>query len=86
MKIRWIKLIVCLIFVQPLFCQNNTVGIKSEVNFESNSLNFDFINSLLYGGKINEETKNNWINLCKQENKIYSIFKNDFFFKRKFPS
>jgi hypothetical protein len=84
MKIRWVKFIICLIFVQPLFCQNNTVGIKSEVNFESNSLNFDFINSLLYGGRINEETKKNWINLCKQENKIYSIFKNDFFFKRKF--
>jgi len=83
MKIRWVEFIVCLIFVQPLFCQNNTVGIKSEVNFESNALNFDFINSLLYGGRINEETKKNWINLCKQENKIHTIFKNDFFFKRK---
>ena len=83
MKIRWFEFIMCLIFVQPLFCQNNTVGIKSEVNFESNALNFDFINSLLYGGTINEETKKNWINLSKQENKIHTIFKNDFFFKRK---
>ena len=80
---KYIILIICLVVSLPIFGQNNGIGIKSEFNFESNALNLDFINSLLYGGNINEQTKVNWINLCREENKIFTLFQNDIYFKRK---
>ena len=70
---RYIILIICLVVAIPISGQNNGIGIKSEFNFESNALNLDFINSLLYGGNIDEETKINWINLCREKNKICSF-------------
>jgi len=79
---RYIILIIYLVVAIPISGQNNGIGIKSEFNFESNALNLDFINSLLYGGNIDEETKINWINLCREKNKIFTLFQNDIYFKR----
>ena len=80
---RYFILIIYLLFTIKISGQNNKVGITSEFNFESNALNLDFINSLLYGGNINEETKVKWINLSQEENKIHTLFQNEFYFKRK---
>ena len=80
---RYFILIIYLLFTIKISGQNNKVEITSEFNFESNALNLDFINSLLYGGNINEETKVKWINLSQEENKIHTLFQNEFYFKRK---
>ena len=76
---------ILLFFFIPLalISQENKYEIdwKSSFLFESNSLNKDFLKSMIYGGYISEEMKNNWIALGNQNNIINSQIKNGFSFK-----
>ncbi len=65
-----------LLFAGDTTQTNNTISWKSEVNLESNSLNLDFANRMLYGGYINENQKNNWIANLDDNNTLFAEFAN----------
>ena len=79
------RTIVLLFFIPlSLISQENKYEIdwKSNFIFESNSLNKDFLNTMLYGGYISEEMKNNWIALGNENNNIINAqIRNGFSFK-----
>ena len=54
---------------------------KTNLLFESDGLNKDFLNTMIYGGFITDRMKNNWINLGDINNNFYSEFSNGFSFK-----
>ena len=64
------NIILYLLFIFPIatYPQANestskyTINLNSNINFESNTLDKDFIKSFLYGGKISTKQKNKWIN------------------------
>ena len=49
--------------------------------FESDGLNKDFLNTMLYGGFITDSLKANWINLGDDNNVFYSEISNGFSFR-----
>ena len=54
----------------------HTINWNSNFIFESNGLNKDFLNTMLYGGHISNEMKNVWINAGSEKNIIYSEISN----------
>ena len=75
--------ILIIIFCTPLFlvAQTDEVFHSIEWNtnllFESNSLDKGFLNTMLYGGYINDSTKKNWISSVGDENVFYSEISNE---------
>jgi len=57
------KIIILLFFPFVLIAQENKhkVTWKSNFLFESNGLNKNFLNSMLYGGYITDDMKSKWI-------------------------
>ncbi len=56
--------------------KHNTIQLNSHISLESNNLNTNLLNTLLYGGYIDDEMKDNWINAGNKNNKINSEFMN----------
>ena len=56
--------------------KQNTIYFNSYISIESNNLNTNFLNSMLYGGFITNEMKDNWINSGDEKNRINSEFTN----------
>ena len=52
--------------------KNKNVSFFSMCLLESNNLEHDFFNTMLFGGNINQEMKNNWINSGNQTNKMHA--------------
>ena len=52
--------------------KNENISFFSMFQLESNNLEHEFFNTILFGGNINQEIKNNWINSGSQTNKIHS--------------
>ena len=50
--------------------KQNTIYLNSYISIESNNLNTNFLNSMLYGGFITNEMKDNWINSGDEKNRI----------------
>jgi len=80
-----------LVFIFPVFSHasdttltNNSISWKSEISLESNSLNMDFANRMLFGGYINESQKNSWISKLDDNNTIFSEVSNTLSFHRNF--
>jgi len=59
----------------------NQIQWNSNFLFESNGLNKNFLNTMLYGGHITDNLKNNWINLADDRNIFYSEISNNFSYK-----
>ena len=74
-----ITIIIILIFPLSLVSQesNHKVEWNSKFLFESNSLNKNFLNSMIYGDYITNEMKSKWINLGNQDNIINSELSNE---------
>jgi len=72
------KTILLLLFPFVLIAQENKHAItwKSNFLFESNSLNKDFLNSMLYGGQITDEIKSEWIAAGDENNIINAEISN----------
>jgi hypothetical protein len=60
---------------------HNQIQWNSNFLFESNGLNKNFLNTMLYGGHITDNLKNNWINLGDDRNIFYSEISNSFSYK-----
>jgi hypothetical protein len=60
---------------------NNQFQWNTNLLFESDGLNKDFLNTMLYGGFITDSLKANWINLGDDNNVFYSEISNGFSFK-----
>ena len=80
-----------LVFIFPVFSHasdttltNNSISWKSEISLESNSLNMDFANRMLFGGYINESQKNSWISKLDENNTVFSEVSNTLSFNRNF--
>jgi hypothetical protein len=80
-----------LILILPVFSHaadttltNDSISWKSEISLESNSLNMDFANRMLFGGYINESQKNSWISKLDDNNTIFSEVSNTLSFHRNF--
>ena len=56
--------------------KHNTIQLNSHISLESNNLNTNLLNTLLYGGYIDDEMKDNWINTGNKNNKLNSEFIN----------
>ncbi len=56
--------------------KHNTIQLNSHISLESNNLNTKLLNTLLYGGYIDDEMKDNWINTGYKNNKLNSEFIN----------
>ena len=56
--------------------KHNTIQLNSHISLESNNLNTNLLNTLLYGGYIDDEMKDNWINTGDKNNKLNSEFIN----------
>ena len=52
--------------------KHNTIQLNSHISLESNNLNTNLLNTLLYGGYIDDEMKDNWINAGYKNNKLNS--------------
>ena len=65
--------------------KHNTIQLNSHISLESNNLNTNLLNTLLYGGYIDDEMKDNWINTGYKNNKLNSEFINGirYIFKNK---
>jgi len=48
----------------------NTIKWETNFIFESNGLNYSFLNDMLYGGYITNETKNKWLNMGDENNHL----------------
>ena len=89
-----ITLIICPLFI---FSQDNqlpysyisideyksiNIEYNTQINIESNTINTKFLNSMLFGGYIDDTLKDKWINNTNLNNTIYSHFLNkiSFFF------
>jgi hypothetical protein len=59
----------------------NQIQWNSNFLFESNGLNKNFLNTMLYGGHITDSLKNNWINLGDDRNNFYSEISNSLSYK-----
>lgn len=81
------KSIIIILFPLFIFSQNTEENKRNNLNqhqiewntnllFESNGLNKDFLNTFLYGGYISNDLKDKWINLGSEENVIYSEINN----------
>jgi hypothetical protein len=80
-----------LILILPVFSHasdttltNDSISWKSAISLESNSLNMDFANRMLFGGYINESQKNSWISKLDDNNTIFSEVSNTLSFHRNF--
>ena len=60
---------------------NNQFQWSTNLLFESDGLNKDFLSTMLYGGFITDSMKFNWINLSDDNNVFYSEISNGFSFK-----
>ena len=56
--------------------KQNSIYLNSYVSIESNNLNTNFLNSMLYGGFITNEMKDNWINSGDENNRLNAEFTN----------
>ena len=72
------KIILLLFFPFVLIAQENKHEItwKSNFQFESNGLNKDFLNSMLYGGYITDSMKTTWIASGAENNIIHAEISN----------
>ena len=82
------KIGIILLLPLSLFSQNfnNSVGISSNFNYESNSLNLKTINQILFEGFINDSMKNKWIENTYNSNTIYTEIKNSVKFTHNFSN
>ena len=73
------KIILLLFFPFVLIAQESKHEItwKSNFIFESNSLNKDFLNSMLYSGYITDDMKSKWIASGNETNIINSEIRNE---------
>ncbi len=62
----------------------DTLILSSTINVESNSLNMDFANKMLFGGYINESQKNSWISKLDKNNTLFTEVCNTLSFHRNF--
>ncbi|MAO71188.1 MAG: hypothetical protein CMD02_01605 [Flavobacteriales bacterium] len=56
--------------------KKNSIYLNSYISIESNNLNTNFLNSMLYGGFITDEIKDNWINSGDEKNRLNAEFTN----------
>jgi hypothetical protein len=72
------KIILLLFFPFALIAQENKhkISWKSDLIFESNGLNKNFLNSMLYGGYITDDMKSIWIASGNENNIINSEISN----------
>jgi len=62
----------------------DTLILSSTINVESNSLNMDLANKMLFGGYINESQKNSWISKLDKNNTLFAEVCNTLSFHRNF--
>ena len=55
---------------------NHTINWTTNFIIESSALNYNFLNTMLYGGHITDDMKNTWINNGDKNNVIHSEIKN----------
>ena len=76
----WKLIIICcvplLLFAQEKE-KNHTLEWNSNFLFESNGLDKNFLNTMLYGGYISNEMKAAWINAGSEKNVIHSEISNE---------
>ena len=75
MKKMILTLIVCCIISLCFSQSNNTqnthnIYLTSYFTIESDNLNTNFLNTMLFGGFITDEMKNNWINNGDDNNQL----------------
>ena len=58
--------------------KQNTIGFSSYISIESDDLNTNFLNTMLYGGFITNSMKDNWINTGDEENRLNAEIVNGF--------
>lgn len=90
------KIIVILVIIIPLSLlsqenkkrkinakinHSNTIKWETNLVFESNGLNYSFLNDMLYGGYITNETKNKWINMGEENNHLAFELSNQLSYK-----
>ena len=63
---------------------NNQFQWSTNLLFESDGLNKDFLNTMLYGGFITDSLKANWINLGDDNNVFCSEISNGFSFRTRY--
>lgn len=63
----------------------NSISIHSKILIESNALNLDFANHMLFGGYINDNIKEDWFEILQNNNSIFSEFSNGITFKKSYP-
>ena len=72
------KIIIIFYIPLVLFAQEDShqIAWKSTFFVESNSLERSFLQKMLYGGYINNELKNKWINASKEKNIMHAEISN----------
>ena len=58
--------------------KQNTIGFSSYISIESDDLNTNFLNTMLYGGFITNRMKDNWINTGDEDNRLNAEIVNGF--------
>ena len=58
--------------------KQNTIGFCSYISIQSDDLNTNFLNTMLYGGFITNSMKDNWINSGDEDNRLNAEIINGF--------
>ena len=75
---------VTFLLLGKLNAQNSELQFNSNINIQSNGLNSNILNTFLYGGFINQELKDKWINASKVNNIINGEITNEINYNIKF--
>ena len=84
MKYLTLILSVTFLLLGKLNAQNSELQFNSNINIQSNGLNSNILNTFLYGGFINQELKDKWINASKVNNIINGEITNEINYNIKF--
>ena len=81
MKKEIIYLFICLPFIsfsQEVGINHHNIKMINYITVESDDLNTNFLNTMLYGGFITDEMKDNWINQGDDNNRLNAELTNRF--------
>ena len=84
MKYLTLILAVTFLLLGKLNAQNSELQFNSNINIQSNGLNSNILNTFLYGGFINQELKDKWINASNVNNIINGEITNEINYNIKF--
>ena len=84
MKYLSFILLVTFLFLAELNAQNSQLQFNSNINIQSNGLNSNILNTFLFGGFINQELKDKWINSSNINNIVNGEIKNEINYNIKF--